>query len=372
MKRLVVCSDGTWQSLESPYPTNVIKIAQAIKPIASDTVDQVIYYDEGIGTGGNILTTEDLKTPLTRIGIGAGLVEKVLEAAFGGAFGKGIDKNIQDAYRFLCLNYAPGDEIYLFGFSRGAYTVRSLAGMLYYSGLLKRPNVREVPRAYELYRAHSKAHDPELVKFRQEYCVNLPNYPEEYRVPITLLGCWDTVGSLGIPDIIPFLPGERLINKDRYKFHDTCLSSIIQYALHAVAVDEARNTFSLTPMNPSSDQQKQRLRQVWFPGEHGCIGGGDAKTSGLSDGALQWMMEAIGKFNLKLEFDTQLIPEKYKLNPQADCSYASQGSLRQIFTTIAGAQPREIPKDAEIHPSVQERIKRRSDYRPVNLKGRLW
>ncbi|MEH2008448.1 DUF2235 domain-containing protein [Nostoc sp.] len=105
MKRLVICCDGTWQQLISPYPSNVVKLAQSVKPIARDGVTQIIFYDPGIGTES----------------------QKVL----GGATGLGIDRNIEDCYRFLSLNYVPGDEIYLFGFSRGAYTVRSLAGMIY-------------------------------------------------------------------------------------------------------------------------------------------------------------------------------------------------------------------------------------------------
>ncbi|MBV8886356.1 MAG: DUF2235 domain-containing protein, partial [Chroococcidiopsidaceae cyanobacterium CP_BM_RX_35] len=107
MKRLVVCCDGTWQALNSPYPTNVVKIAQAVKPITTNNILQTVFYDQGVGTGDEF--------------------DKIT----GGVFGWGIDKVIQDAYRFLSLNYVAGDEIYLFGFSRGAYTVRSLAGLIY-------------------------------------------------------------------------------------------------------------------------------------------------------------------------------------------------------------------------------------------------
>ncbi len=128
MKRLIVCCDGTWQQLASPYPSNIVKLklAQAVRPIASDKVPQIVFYDEGIGTDSNKL--------------------------LGGATGLGIDRNIEDAYRFLSLNYVAGDEIYLFGFSRGAYRVRSLAGMIYCSGLLSRPHVTRAHEAYELYR----------------------------------------------------------------------------------------------------------------------------------------------------------------------------------------------------------------------------
>lgn len=180
MKRLVVCCDGTWQRLTSSYPTNVIKIAQAVKPVASDGTPQIVFYDEGIGTGDEF--------------------DKLL----GGAFGWGIDQNIQDAYRFLCLNYIEGDEIYLFGFSRGAYTVRSLVGLIAYSGLLSRPNIRKTPEAYKIYRRRDiDPIHPEAQGFRQTY---------GERVPIMLLGCWDTVGSLGIPDQFPLLPVDEGCN----------------------------------------------------------------------------------------------------------------------------------------------------------------
>jgi Uncharacterized alpha/beta hydrolase domain (DUF2235) len=128
MKRLVVCCDGTWQRLESPFPTNVERIAQAVKSQASDDTAQVIYYHEGIGTWDEI--------------------DKLL----GGAFGIGIDQHIQLAYLFLALNYDPGDEVYLFGFSRGAYTVRGLAGMLNRCELVTEQNIRQIPAAYQLYR----------------------------------------------------------------------------------------------------------------------------------------------------------------------------------------------------------------------------
>ncbi len=388
MKRLVVCCDGTWQSLDSPYPTNVVKIALAIKPVASDDVNQVIYYDEGIGSGGNILTQEDLVSfdiPLTHfnVGIGTGKLEKIIEKTSGGAFGKGIDKNIQDAYRFLCINYQPGDEIYLFGFSRGAYTVRSLSGMLYHVGLLTHQNFRRIPEAYELYRTKYEArYESELAKYRTKYCHHTEKYGT--RVPVTLLGCWDSVGSLGIPDAIPFLPGEKLLNGDRYKFHDTSLSPNVQCGLHAVAIDEHRKTFDVTPMTPHPEAEDQQLRQMWFPGDHGSVGGGTRQQSGLADGALKWMMDSVEELGLKLEFDTALIPVEYEINPQPTIDYqATSGSLlgtltgkiRGEITKIPGTKLREVSdRFDDLHDSVKQRWKRLSDYRPRNIekyKGEL-
>jgi uncharacterized protein (DUF2235 family) len=139
MKRLIVCCDGTWQNLTSEYPTNVVKIAQAIIPTVKESekeIAQLVFYTEGVGSGK---VSDKLLARVDRI--------------IGGAFGSGIDNNIQDAYRFLSLNYSKDDEIYLFGFSRGAYTARSLAGLINcWGGLLPLPNIREAPLVYELYR----------------------------------------------------------------------------------------------------------------------------------------------------------------------------------------------------------------------------
>lgn len=331
MKRLIVCCDGTWQKLSSNYPTNVVKIAQAIKPLAKDKTPQIVFYNEGIGTGDK--------------------ANKI----FGGAFGWGIDWNIQDAYRFLCLNYEKGDEIYLYGFSRGAYTVRSLAGLIYCSGLLARNKIRQAPQAYQLYRKRTKPEEispsntKEAINFRQE---------NGDRVPITFLGCWDTVGSLGIPDQIPWLPVDQWINQ-KYKFHDTSLSPIIQNARHAVAIDEIKQVFDVTPMVKSSKNSNQNLRQVWFPGDHGAVGGGTKEQSGLSDGALKWMINESKV--LGLEFDESKVLDGINPNPTIPFNNTLKGIL--LFTR---RNLREVDF-ASLHPSVIERWSLVDNYRPENL-----
>lgn len=334
MKRLIICCDGTWQKLTSPWPTNVVKIAQAIKPFASDGTSQVLYYEEGIGTADEA------------------------DKLFGGAFGKGIDQNIQDAYRFLCLNYSDGDEIYLFGFSRGAYTVRSIAGLIYNSGLLRRYHIREVAKAYELYcHRGSKPSDLEAINFRKTY---------GDRVPITLLGCWDTVGSLGIPDLTPHLKLDEKLN-NKYRFHDTTLNSMIKNALHAVAIDEQRKVFNVTPMKKNPDAPDQKLRQVWFPGDHGSVGGGTEVQSKLADNALKWMIDSVGELGLGLEFDISNIYPPIKPDPSAD--FYVEKTLIGKATLLAGTIIREISDEFEdLHETVVQRWKNRPDYRPENLK----
>jgi uncharacterized protein (DUF2235 family) len=327
MKRLIVCCDGTWNGLSGEYPTNVVKISQAIRSMDEQGILQLVYYEEGLGT-------------------------KWYDRWVGGAFGWGIDANIADAYRFLCLNYEAGDEVYLFGFSRGAYTVRSLVGFINRSGLLSRPHIRKLPEAYKLYRNRNiESDDLQAVEFRQKY---------SDRIPIKVLGCWDTVGSLGIPDLIPFLPFDRLINL-KYQFHNTRLSSIIQHAFHAMAIDERRKSFVVTHMQKSNKNLSQQVEEVWFPGTHGCIGGGTLENRKLSDAALSWMMEKVGV--LGLAFDQNLIEDGIELNALADFS-TKLGIFR-----LAGVTDRPITDGIEtLHFSTRQRWRDRKDYRPRGLQ----
>lgn len=330
-KRIIICCDGTWRDLKTEFPTNVVKISQAITHIGDNNVPQVIYYDEGIGTG----------------------YFRLLSAAFGW----GMSTNIMDCYRFLSLNYSPGDEVYFFGFSRGAYTVRSLAGLIYNSGLPQRQHIRMIPRAYALYQ-NKKIHpdDEAAVNFRLQY---------GQRIKITFLGCWDTVGSLGVPDRIPFLPLDKWINK-KYKFHDTKINFTISFALHAMAIDEHRKVFDVTPMRQTAGaikSGKQVLKQMWFIGNHECVGGGDRQIQNLSDITLAWMMEETSRLGLKLTFNTNQIQTGMGKNPNTDFD----NKIRFIFK-LTGQKLRDISGNfADLHPTVQQRWQARADYRPKNL-----
>ena len=210
MKRIITCSDGTWNKPNTKVDgksvrTNVQRIFDFITTADSAGITQVKYYDEGIGSEGNALSR-----------------------MFSGSTGKGIDENILDAYKFICWNYAPGDEIFLFGFSRGAYTARSLAGLIRKSGILKVNDLDFIAEAYKMYRNKSIApKDAAAENFR-----NKNSHPD---VRIKFIGVWDTVGSLGIP-----LWSFQWYNKKKYTFYDTTISSIIENAYHALALDEVR------------------------------------------------------------------------------------------------------------------------------------
>lgn len=181
----------------------------------ADQVQQVIFYDSGVGTSGAI--------------------DKVM----GGGLGEGIDINIKELYTFLALNYDDGDEVYLFGFSRGSYTVRSLAGFIYEAGLVRRDHIQYVKEAYELYRDNVDVESDDAVAFRQAH---------GDRVPIKLLACFDTVGSLGLPfDTPSFL---NKFSKERYQFHDTTLNPLIENAIHMLSIDEDRSGKFFVYLNP--------------------------------------------------------------------------------------------------------------------------
>jgi len=330
MKRLIVCCEGTWQKLDSPDASNVLKMTQSIRATDDSGIQQIVFYDQGIGTEGDLI-----------------------EQIGGGAFGWGIDQKIKAAYQFLSLNYHEGDEIYLFGFSRGAYTVRCLAGLIYCAGLLKRQYIHKAPQAYEIYRDRHSSTKPSgeiAMDFRQRYGDH---------VPIHALCCWDTVGSLGIPDIIPNFPLDNLINH-KYEFFDTKINRYIQNAFHAIAIDEIRKSFLVTPMKHSDDADTN-IQQLWFVGEHGCIGGGTEATYGLSDITLSWMMERVERLGLAL--DRQHL--EYKLNPNFNTHFNNQptGVFKldeQVWRTVEGGI-------SVLHETVKQRWQQDPSYRPENL-----
>jgi uncharacterized protein (DUF2235 family) len=251
MKRLVICCDGTWNRPDSTHITNIEKIARTVQtdPAQSGGVPQLVYYISGVG--------------------GAGYeADRIL----GGAFGFGLFGNVRAGYRFLAQNYDPGDEIFVVGFSRGAYTARSTVGMVNRVGLITKLALIDgrLPDAEALYQNDDT--DPaETARFRRQYC--------HADTPVSFLGVFDTVGALGVPGAMFAAP----------RFHDVELGASVVCARQALAIDEPRLKFE--PSLWRADRgptQDTRVKQVWFEGAHSDVGGGYAKT-GLSDTALLWM-----------------------------------------------------------------------------------
>jgi uncharacterized protein (DUF2235 family) len=219
----------------------------------------------------------------------------------GGVFGSGLWENVQKAYRHLVEYYEPGDEIYLFGFSRGAYTARSVVGMLRKCGILQRHRIGEIESAYDFYRNRDiKPTDKAAVDFRLEKSIALDSIEGFENVPpVKFIGVWDTVGSLGIP--LGTLG--RIFNR-KHRFHDVSLSRTVENAYHALAIDEGRRPFAPTLWEQNPDAQKQTMSQVWFAGVHTSIGGGNADAR-QSDRALLWMMSKA--LHCGLEFNQTII-----------------------------------------------------------------
>ena len=274
-KKLIVCADGTWSDVDrASARTNVAKIHRALQTWAVEGVNQWVCYVSGVGTTFG-------------------------EALSGGAFGYGLTRNILQAYHFLIDNYEPGDELYFFGFSRGAYTVRSLAGFIRNSGLLKRECRNRVDEAWKLYRSRSTETQPneqEAIEFRAKY---------SWEPELAFIGVWDTVGSLGIPDGSLKLLSlfSRLFGYD-WQFHDVKLSRKVGHAYHALSIHERRSTFMPTLWEKQEGTETQVLEQVWFPGTHCDVGGG-YNAAGLSDGALYWMIEKAKACGLLFRKDTE-------------------------------------------------------------------
>jgi uncharacterized protein (DUF2235 family) len=337
MKRIVICCDGTWNNPDEakdgvPVPTNVVKLAGSILRQADDGTEQLMYYNTGVGTEGSWL-------------------RRVID----GATGHGIARNIQEAYYFLIQHYQPGDKLFFFGFSRGAFTVRSLSGLVRNCGILRLDALDLVSKAFLLYRNRSARTSPrarESVLFRRTYAV-------EEITPLEFIGVWDTVGSLGNPLLLGKLSPQN-------QFHDTDLSSTVHYAYQALAIDEKRRNFSATLWHQPQKIAGQVLEQMWFAGVHADVGGGYAE-SGLSDVALQWLAEKAAAAGLGLA----------KLECQPDPFAPLEESWRFFYRLLAplyrpiGRPSKEGSTNESIHPSVLARRARDSNYRPRNLEEYL-
>src|SRR5579862_9399075 len=270
-KRIVFCADGTWDG--SGNNTNVYKIFKALQT----TAGQVPYYDDGVGSDG---------LPLEKLA--------------GGAFGAGLFQKIKDGYTKIAQVYEANDEIFLFGFSRGAYTARCLAGMIAVCGLPTADfSDAVVETAFQAYR--NKDQRAGLLAQLNQTC-------DLFDAKLTMVGVWDTVGSLGIPAI--FGGVSPLI----YGFLDTNLHPDVLNAYHAMAIDERRVEFPATLWTPPNPPVPgQTIEQVWFCGVHCDVGGSypdDPNGTALSDLTLAWMMSKASALGLEFVAD---VASKYAL-----------------------------------------------------------
>lgn len=334
-KKIIISFDGTWNTpdteseIKGSKSTNVWKLHAALLPRDKDNTVQHKWYDQGVGTAW-------------------------YDRIRGGAFGVGLSEKILEGYRHLANTYEPGDLVHIFGFSRGAYTARSLVGLIRNAGLLKPEHIDLTEEAYGLYRTRDEGADSDRAQlFRSNFSRN---------ITIHMLGIWDTVGALGVP-----LESFDWFNKSYYEFHDTELSSIVHNAFHALAIDEWRKNYQCTLWDPKS-KPNQRVEQVWFSGAHANIGGGYPDNS-LSDIALTWMINKAVECGLAV--DTSKIPSlptttlpitnSYKQFLGGAYSQFNPPHYRDIGQTLFGREA--------IDPSVEDRLKHEADYKPKNTVG---
>ncbi len=426
--RLIICNDGTWNSPGQtdrgrPAPTNVVRMARmldddsdqlrapAVTTPGNAPAVQKVFYDQGVGTGNFAdqivpgMPLNWLRRPVRSLYLWAQNIHQSagtrilpfvpaaimrlcrrLDAVIGGATGAGLVENVYDSYQFLVDNYYDGDEIFLFGFSRGAYTTRSVAGMLHKVGLVRREECREtvlarqagnpgpwrvptclmlrqlpcpacernrqrIHRMHELFqdskeksRDHhhaarqtaeaeataqtgrpvagtltadaARAVQQTLAGHAAAAKATLKDERLAYagRVPIKYIGVWDTVGALGVPKRLLLFPKRH----DRYAFLDTALNDDVQYAYHALALDERRDVFRPTVWAARPEARNKwgetlaPPHQVWFAGVHSNVGGGYDDT-GLSDISLRWMMHWATERGLRFQkqYHGRIFPDHY-------------------------------------------------------------
>ncbi|CCF37115.1 hypothetical protein CH063_08531 [Colletotrichum higginsianum] len=274
-KRLVICCDGTWNNSNhdaDSVPTNVSRLSAAVAHKCCTGMAQVVYYHRGPGT------------------------EEWSVASFmGGLLGLGVKQDIVDCYRFICDNYNPGDEIIIVGFSRGAFTARSIASMVCSLGFLNRTGLSYLGLIYKDYQSFNKWTDAKPSRVELKPLVSMPptagfHTPQELMRRLGL-GIWDTVGSLGIPKM-PWSLGKGRRSTDELRFVGTNIHPNIDHAFHGLALDEWRTPFGPTLWSRKDSNTNTKLRQVWFPGCHSNVGGG-SNSQQISKIALAWMADQL-------------------------------------------------------------------------------
>jgi uncharacterized protein (DUF2235 family) len=346
MKRIVICCDGTNNQFNGDL-TNVIRLYQ----VARKTSDQVVFYDPGVGT---------IPDPFARTQL-----KKRWSLIKGLAFGTGFDENVFDAYRYLMNVYEAGDEVFMFGFSRGAFTVRVLAGMLHAVGLLNKGSENLLPYAWIYYR---NINEPKGAQVCADWKRDMSR-----ECKITFLGVWDTVSSVGMYNFNQKYP---------FSYDNPSVGQV----RHAVSLDERRAGFRSNIFKDDATplpNKRARVMNVWFAGVHSDIGGGYPwEESALAMVPFRWMVREAAAAGLDIDGD-QLTKLLKGCPPNA---------LGQIHESLKGAwhlmellparrfdwttqksewrwqpwKPRTMLPGAILHESVLQRVEC-SDYRPKCL-----
>jgi uncharacterized protein (DUF2235 family) len=318
-KNIVILSDGTGQEGGKKYNTNIYKLFNMLE---DRTSRQVVFYDPGLGTGWRKIS--------------------------GNVGGMGMSRNIRQCYTFIFEHFEAGDRIFLFGFSRGSATVRSLSSFIHDFGILPKSRPELIKRAYKIY----KKSNENKRKLRAEEFVGKHH---TMWTRIKFLGCYDTVAALGLPfktasAILDGIPGFR------HKFHDFTLSESVENAYQAIAIDDERKTFHPILWDTETSNG-QTIRQVWFAGMHTDVGGGYQKHN-LSDIPLVWMTQMAVSKGL-------LIYPHHEVEIAEDANGHMHNSRGSLIAKLYRRKVRFWPSNREdkpvVHQSVLERTKNRKN-----------
>jgi uncharacterized protein (DUF2235 family) len=376
-KNIVICCDGTGNEIEGNL-SNVLKLFQVVE----QNEHQLVFYDPGIGTLGERDEWSQFKQDA--------------KGVFGLATGYGLDENVLTAYRFLAQHFAEDDDVYLFGFSRGAYTVRVLSGFLHLVGLLHPEHLNVDGYALTAYKRASEQGDfSGAWQFRR--------IAKTRSVTIKFIGVWDTVASVLVPR------PDRLYVPSLLTLPYTRTNPSVKIFRHALAIDERRRMFRLNrwiepqdflpnPFNKPDPPPKQDVKQVWFAGVHSDIGGGYPEPqSALSKYPLDWMIEEAKAADLRVNTAMRNYVVLGQERKSATIRYVPPSPTGKIHNSMTAAwqilewlpkrmkwsehpdapsfagwylprgEPRVIAEGDRIHYSAIERRDRDPTYRPPNL-----
>lgn len=365
MKKIAIFCDGTWNSPTMEEPTSVCRLSENCVNDAT----QVTIYLPGVG-----------------VGVFGGKIRQILHKFGGGAFGWGLAANVKKAYAALCEVYEKDDEIYIFGFSRGAYTARSLAGMIRKCGIIPKKDIGPVKlaRAWWIYKKGGEKNRPDgetIWKARKKLSPDVATSPKDLKnrndhshmVNIAYIGVWDTVGALGIPEGLVG-PLARLWNW-RYRFHDMELSETVKSARHAVAIDEQRVFFEPTlwdnltgrdGLNKGDRSPDRPYQQIWFIGSHGIVGG-SSESRPLVAYPYEWIAEGAHAKGLKLKKPPAELAD-HEGDPLFETKELTDPGLVYAIAPHLKGYREGLMDPICCHASVRDRVRQMESYRPGTLK----
>jgi uncharacterized protein (DUF2235 family) len=362
MKRIAIFFDGTANRSDAEFQTNVVLLSRCVMGTDADDATQIVLYHPGVGSGR-----------------GSTWLAKVLDRMLGGAFAFGLIDVVEEAYRELAFVYEPGDELYVFGFSRGAFTARVFVGLIRSCGIPPRRNISRIPEAVAVHLMRGDGtHPDEPMKadFRAGFSPDTATSETDQAarkataalLSIRYLGLWDTVKSFAVAQ-----RADGLTVSTPSMFHNLDLSSMVESARHAMAVDEQRMFYPVLPFANFADLNARRpaevpqYQQLWFQGVHGAVGGGGNRVA-LSSIALRWIGIGAARAGLRLNPD-EMDRLAWHMDVQAPLAnrLAGGGLAHTILAMIQGDRPGPAGPDA-LSLAALERCLRDDSYRPPTLR----